>query len=90
MPTYEYYGTRGLGPKHKMPAGVFRIVKTEDELWYEQVTMEGEWLMDNELVRYIAGYADDAEPISKKLADEFIAYLKSGQAVIDKENGTWK
>ncbi len=90
MPTYEYYEMRGLGPQSEMPAGILRIAKSKDGLWYERPTWNGEWIMDNELVRYFAGYADEAERTSEKKAKEFIAYLRSGQAAIDKSNGTWK
>ena len=74
--TYEYYEVEGLKPVDEMPANVFRVCKSEDGLWYENSTPDGEWVMDNELVRYFAGYADGAIRISKKRADAFIAYLK--------------
>jgi len=90
MPTYEYYELRGLDPQGKMPSGMLRVVKSEDGLWYEKIMLDGKWVVDNELVRYFAGYADDAEKISKEKADEFVAYLRSGQAAIDKVKGEWK
>jgi hypothetical protein len=90
MTTYEYYELRGLEPQSEMPSGMFRIAKSEDGLWYERITIDGEWVMDNTLIRYLAGYSDDAYKISKKKADIIIDYFKSGQAAIDKMNGTWR
>ena len=92
MPIYEYYGLRGLGDsaETEMPSGIFRVVRTEDGLWYENITWDGKWRMDNELIRYFAGYGDEAEKITKEKADKFIDYLKSGQAAIDKGNEEWK
>ena len=86
---YTYYELRGLDPQSKMPNGMFRIVETDNKLWYERITLDGRWIEDNTLVRYIAGYADDAEKISKIKADKFEAYLKSGQGITDKNNNTW-
>ena len=87
--TTEYYELRGLDPQSKMPSGMFRIIETNTKLWYERITLDGRWVMDNTLVRYIAGYTNEAEKISKAKADKFEAYLKSGQGIIDKENNTW-
>ena len=87
---YTYYELRGLGPRHEMPNGMFRVVKTKDGLWHERITLDGKWVEDNNLVGYFAGYDDDAEKISEAKADKFEAYLKSGQGIEDKENGTWK
>lgn len=71
-----------------MPSGMVRIARTEDGLWYERITLNGEWVMDNSLIRYFAGYADEAEKISKKKADKFANYFKSGQVAIDKSKET--
>ena len=92
MPTYEYYELRGVGPlsKKEMPSGMFRIVKTANGQHYERITLNGQWKMDNTLVACVAGYSDDATKISKKKAEKFIKYLKSGQAAKDKRKGTWR
>jgi len=90
--TYKYYELRGLGESAttEMPSGMFRIVETEDGLWYERITLEGQWEMDNSLVRHVAGYSDEATEITKRKADKIEAYFTSGQAAIDKNNGTWR
>ena len=90
MITYEYYELRGLDPQGEMPSGMFRVAETEKELWYEIVTMEGQWIMDNECVRYFSGHADNAMKTSKKKADSFVEYLKSGEAATDKSKGKWR
>jgi hypothetical protein len=92
MPSYKYYELRGLGESAntKMPSGMFRIAEIEDGLWYERITLEGQWVVDNELVRHVAGYSDEAEEITKKRADKIEAYFTSGQAAIDKSQGTWR
>lgn len=89
--TYKYYELRGLGDdKDEMPSGLFRVVRSEDGLWYEKITLDGNWVEDNSLIRHLAGYSDEAEETTKKKADEFVAYLRSGQAAIDKSKGTWR
>lgn len=90
MPTYEYYELRGLEPQGEMPSGLFRVVTTDDGLYYERVTIDGEWVEDNAMVRYFAGYADEAILITKAEADKFLDYLKSGQARRDKAKEAWK
>jgi hypothetical protein len=69
---------------------MFRVVKTENDLLYEKVTLEGIWVEDSSLIRHLAGYSDEAKKISEKKADEFLAYLRSGQAAIDKARGSWR
>ena len=88
--TYEYYELRGLDPQGEMPSGLIRKVRSKEGLHFERITLGGEWEVDNGLIRYFAGYNDDAERVSKKEADKFIEYLQSGQAVIDKSRGEWK
>ena len=83
--TYEYYKIVGLGPKRKMPGGLIREARDEDGLWYEHITLEGDWLEDSNLIRYFAGYTDEAELVTKKEANTIIEYFKSGKAAIDKE-----
>ena len=92
MTTYEYYELRGLGEssRTKMPSGMFRIAKSEDGLWYERITLDGNWVVDNSLSRHIVGDSDEAEKITQKKADAFANYLRSGQAAIDKSKGTWR
>jgi hypothetical protein len=86
MPSYKYYELRGLGESSntKMPSGMFRIAETEDGLWYERITLDGNWEMDNSLVRHVAGYSDEAEEITKRRAAKIEAYFTSGQAAENK------
>jgi hypothetical protein len=90
--TYKYYELRGLGESAntEMPSGMFRVAESEDGLWYERITLDGNWEMDNSLVRHVAGYSDEAEEITSKRANKIEAYFKSGQASIDKSKGTWR
>ena len=92
MPSYTYYELRGLGASAttKMPSGMLRVAETKDELWYERVTLDGNWIVDNSLVRHFSGDSDEAEKTTQKKADAFVAYLRSGQAAIDKSKGTWR
>jgi hypothetical protein len=92
MATYKYYELRGLGESAttKMPSGMFRVVESEDGLWYERITLEGNWVVDNSLVRHVAGYSDEAQEITKKRAAKIETYFASGQAAIDKSKGTWR
>ena len=73
-----------------MPSGLFRVARSEDGLWYEYITLEGNWVEDSSLIRHLAGYSDEAEETTQKKADEFVNYLRSGQAAIDKARGTWR
>lgn len=92
MTTYTYYELRGLGESAttKMPSGMLRVGESEDGLWYERVTLEGNWVVDNSLVRHFSGDSDEAEKTTKKKADAFVDYLRSGQASIDKARGLWR
>jgi hypothetical protein len=92
MPTYKYYELRGLGRSAttEMPSGMFREVESDGKLWYERITLYGEWVGDNSLIRHIAGYSDEAEEITKKRAKEIEDYFTSGQAAEDKRNGAWR
>jgi hypothetical protein len=90
--TYIYYELRGLGEsaRTKMPSGMLRIGESEDGLWYERITLDGNWVMDNSLARHFSGDSDEAEETTQKKADAFVNYLRSGQAAIDKARGTWR
>jgi hypothetical protein len=76
--TYTYYKLVGLDPKRKMPGGLIREAKdNKDGLWFEHITLEGDWLEDSNLIRYFAGCTDEAEKISNKEANTIIEYFKS-------------
>jgi len=89
MKIYEYYELRGLDKQQSMPSGMFRVVRTKTGLWYERITLEGKWVIDNELVAYLFGHNDNAEKITKKKALVFEKYLKSGKGAKDKAKGKW-
>ncbi len=64
----KYFATVGNGDTPENPGGVFRERTQPGERYLEYMTLDGEWISDPALVRYFAGYADEAEPITAELA----------------------
>lgn len=85
--TYEYYGLRGpTEGANKFPSGMFRVIRTPKSMLLERVTIDGKWVADASLYRHFSGDSDDAVPMTKKQAEEYLAYLQSGEAAKKKQD----
>lgn len=74
--TIEYYALRGIGWDKEYPSGMFRIIRGKETLTFERVDRQGNWVKDSSLIRHIAGYSDDAEPITQEEADKVLEYFR--------------
>lgn len=71
-----YYELRGIGWDKKYPSGLFRKIETATTISFERMDANGAWVEAPSLIRYIAGYSDDAYVVTKEWADEVLEYYR--------------
>ena len=72
----QYYALRGTEWDKPYPSGMFRVISSDSTFIMERADKKGNWIEDFELIRYLAGYSDDAEEITKDEADDFLKFFK--------------